>query len=187
MPERSGWSLGDDLPVIVWINGPFGVGKSTVATLLAEAWPEATVFDPEYLGFLLRRRQPSDAVVGDFQELSVWRRLVRETAARLLRDFGHPLVVPITLLRPAYFDEIVGGLREEGVEVRHFCLVAGRDDVLRRTAQRGDPTEWAEQTYDEYESAIPDDRFADHLDAVALDAPPLAATIAEALHLPSRA
>jgi hypothetical protein len=73
--------------MIVWINGPFGVGKSTMAELLVERWPQATVFDPEHLGFLLRARQPPDVVVGDFQDLSVWRRLVRETAAGLLRDF----------------------------------------------------------------------------------------------------
>jgi hypothetical protein len=187
VPERSARRLSDDLGVIVWINGPFGVGKSTAATLLAEAWPEATVFDPEDLGFLLRRWHPPDAVVEDFQDLPTWRRLVRETAAGLLRDFGHPLIVPMTLLKAAYFDEIVGGLRREKVEVHHFCLVAGRDDVLRRTAKRGDPTEWAERKYEEYESVIPDKRFAEHLDAVALDAPALAATIAKALSLPSRA
>jgi hypothetical protein len=171
--------------VIVWINGPFGVGKSTVAALLNEAWPEATLFDPEYLGFLLRRWQPAGAVVRDFQDLSVWRRLVRETATGLVRNFGRPLVVPMTLLRPAYFDEIVGGIRAEGVAVHHFCLVAGRDDVLRRTAERGDPTEWAERKYDEYASSMGDERFAEHLDAVALDAAALAAKIVGAVGLPS--
>jgi hypothetical protein len=125
--------------------------------------------------------------VDDFQDLSVWRRLAKETALGLLRDFGRPLIVPMTLLKPAHFDEIVGGLRGDGVEVCHFCLVAGRDEVVRRTAGRGDPTGWAERKYDEYEHVLGDERFAPHLDAVALDAPTIAATIGESVGVLSRA
>jgi hypothetical protein len=151
--------------VIVWINGPFGVGKSTVASLLAERWSHATVFDPEYLGFLLRTWQPADAVVNDFQDLSVWRRLVVETASGLIRDFGRPLIVPMTLLNPSYFDEIVGTLDREGLAVKHFTLVAPRDEVLRRVAGRGDSGTWFPRKYDEYVPSLSDPRFAHFLDA----------------------
>ena len=88
----------------------------------------------------------------------------------------------MTLLNPACFDEIIGSLRRDGVEVHHFCLVAG-NEVLRRTAVRRDATGWAEPKYDEYEDAIRDDRFARHLDAVTLDAAAIAATIGESLSL----
>lgn len=159
--------LGHALAVIVWINGPFGVGKSTVAGLLTERWPSATVFDPEYLGFLLRTWYPPGAVVEDFQDLTVWRRMTLETAAGLLRDFGRPLVIPMTLLNPDYFEEIVGGLRTQGVEVRHFTLVAGREEVLRRVAGRGDSGEWFTTKYDQYLGSLTDDRFASFLDATA--------------------
>ena len=67
--------------MIVWINGPFGVGKSTTSGLLAAAWPQAIEFDPEVLGYVLRRWQPDGLQIDDFQDLSVWRCLVRETAA----------------------------------------------------------------------------------------------------------
>ncbi|HXY92121.1 MAG TPA: AAA family ATPase [Acidimicrobiia bacterium] len=149
--------------MITWINGPFGVGKSTVADMLAAEWPGAIVFDPEYLGFVLRAWWPPDIEVDDYQHLSVWRRLVREAAAGLLRDFGRPLVVPMTLLNPAYFDEIVGGLRADGVEVRHFCLTATREEVLARVDARGDATEWFPRKYDEYAPHLFDPRFATHV------------------------
>ncbi|MEX1007668.1 MAG: hypothetical protein WD271_07450 [Acidimicrobiia bacterium] len=121
------------------------------------------MFDPEHLGFLLRAWQPADAEVADFQDLSVWRRLVRETAAGLLRDFHRPLIVPMTLLNPAYFDEIVGGLRADGIDVRHFCLTASRDEVLARVAGRGDGGEWFPTKLDEHEPHLFDDRFATHI------------------------
>ena len=59
----------------------------------------------------------------------------------------------MTLLNPACFDEIIGSLRRDGVEVHHFCVVAG-NEVLRRTAVRRDATGWAERKYHEYEDAI---------------------------------
>lgn len=50
--------------MIVWINGPFGVGKTTLATGLEARMP-GRVFDPEKVGFLLRSiiKEPID----DFQ------------------------------------------------------------------------------------------------------------------------
>ncbi len=45
---------------IVWINGSFGAGKSTVALELTESWPGAVLFDPELVGILLRTVVPHD-------------------------------------------------------------------------------------------------------------------------------
>jgi hypothetical protein len=35
-----------------------------------------------------------------------------------------PVIVPMTLVRDDYFDEIVGQLRADGVDVRHYALRA---------------------------------------------------------------
>lgn len=150
--------------MIVWINGPFGVGKSTTSALLAAAWPQAIEFDPEILGYVLRRWQPDGLQIDDFQDLSVWRCLVRETAAGLIRDFSRPLIVAMTLLNAEYFDEIIGGLRRDGVDVRSFCLVASKELVLRRVSERGDVTSWIPDKYDEYAAALSDPRFGVSID-----------------------
>ena len=120
----------------------------------------------------------------DFQDLSVWRRLVVETATGLLRDLGRPLIVPMTVLRPEYFDEIVGGLRGAGASVHHFCLVAGRDEVMRRARARGGATEWIERKNDQYAPVLGHDRYAVHLDASSQDGDALAAVVAASIGLP---
>jgi len=56
-------------PLLVWINGAFGAGKSSVARELVRRWPEARLFDPEEIGFLLRRVVPAEQQAGDFQDL----------------------------------------------------------------------------------------------------------------------
>lgn len=80
--------------MLVWIDGAFGVGKTTVAKALARRWPAALTFDPEQLGFLLRRVGPPDLRTRDFQEMPLWRHLVRQTAAGLIEHHGRPLLTP---------------------------------------------------------------------------------------------
>ena len=43
-----------------------------------------------------------------------------------------PVIVPMTVVEPAYFREIVGRLRECGDDVGHFALLADRETVRRR-------------------------------------------------------
>jgi len=40
--------------VIVWLNGAFGAGKSTTAKALVALSPRLRLFDPEWVGYLLR-------------------------------------------------------------------------------------------------------------------------------------
>ena len=40
--------------MIIWINGAFGAGKTTLAEELSRRLSEAVLFDPEYVGYLSR-------------------------------------------------------------------------------------------------------------------------------------
>ena len=57
--------------MLLWVNGAFGAGKTTAAEGLAATRPSTRVFDPELVGFLLRRLivEPVD----DFQSWPAWR------------------------------------------------------------------------------------------------------------------
>jgi adenylylsulfate kinase-like enzyme len=56
----------DGTAVIVWLNGPFGVGKTTTARALVDVLPGSRLLDPEHVGLLLR--DTLNEPVGDFQD-----------------------------------------------------------------------------------------------------------------------
>lgn len=116
--------------MIIWINGPFGAGKTTAAELLTPALPGSLFFDPEYVGCLVRDIVPP-APSGDSQDLPVWRSLTVATAVELATAYDTDLVVPMTVVRRDYLDEIFNGLRAAGQRILHFFLTVD-EDVLRR-------------------------------------------------------
>jgi 8-oxo-dGTP pyrophosphatase MutT (NUDIX family) len=127
--------------VIVWINGAFGAGKTTTARELIDLIPNSTLFDPELIGAGLTQLLPAKrlAEVGDFQDLPIWRRLVVDTAAAMLAELGGVLVVPMTLLRQDYRDEIFGGLASRRIAVRHVLLAPAETILRERIADREVP------------------------------------------------
>ncbi|MGV9558394.1 NUDIX hydrolase [Streptomyces sp. NPDC003522] len=127
---------------VVWINGAFGAGKTTAARELIDLIPNSTLFDPEVVGAALPHLLPPKhlAEAGDLQDLPIWRRLVIDTAAALLGELGGTLVVPMTLLRQEYRDEIFGGLAARRIAVRHVLLSPAETILRERVAGRDLPT-----------------------------------------------
>jgi hypothetical protein len=125
--------------VLVWINGPFGGGKSATAYELARRCEGAVVCDPEEVGFGLCRAMPRRAWPEDFQDLPSWRTGVLEVLDRTLRAVTGPVLVPMTMVSDTYVDEVIGGLRLRGHEVRHVALVTSAEEIRRRLFWRGLP------------------------------------------------
>ncbi|MFJ8696603.1 NUDIX hydrolase [Streptomyces roseolilacinus] len=152
--------------MIVWINGAFGAGKTSAARELVDLIPNSTLYDPEAIGGALPLLLPPDRLSGvaDFQDLRIWRRLVVDTAAALLAEVGGVLVVPMTVLRQEYRDEIFGGLASRRITVRHVVLTPD-ETILRariegRAADSGDPAadertgKWALDRIAPYRAAL---------------------------------
>jgi AAA domain len=131
---RAGAGLSGEL---IWINGPFGVGKTQAAYELCRRLPGSFVCDPEQLGSGLQRMTPPD-LRGDFQDLPLWRQGVFSVLDDNLTRSSRVLIVPMTLVNPDYFAEIVGGLRDRGHTVHHVMLLAPRRTLLRRLRSRGE-------------------------------------------------
>lgn len=121
--------------MLLWINGPFGGGKTQTAHEIRRRLPGSVVCDPEYPGFGLHRMLPP-RLRGDFQDLTAWRQGVVEVLDLTLTQHDGVVIAPMTVTDPRYFAETVGRLREMGHDVRHFTLLAERDTVLRRLRER---------------------------------------------------
>ncbi|MFJ1547813.1 AAA family ATPase [Streptomyces sp. NPDC088246] len=167
---------------LLWINGPFGGGKTQTAYELNRRLPGSVVCDPEHVGFGLHRMLPP-GLRGDFQDLTAWRDGVREVLELALR--GHPgqVIVPMTLVDPGYFAEIIGRLRDDGHTVHHFALLAERATVLRRLSERGlgrglKRESFAVQKLDHCLERLAEPEFAEHLRTDRLTIPQVADRIA---------
>ena len=150
--------------MLLWINGPFGGGKTHTTYELHRRLPGSVVSDPEHFGLGLHRMLPTDERE-DYQTYPIWRRGVFEILDHLLQKHRRgPVIVPMTLVVPAYFEEIVGRLRAEGHDVRHFALLAQRETVLRRLHGRALPglrwEKWAVQQVDRCLDALQRPEFA---------------------------
>jgi len=121
------------VPVIIWINGGFGAGKTTLAEELHRRLPDAVVYDPEEVGLMLWKWIPRN---GDFQHLPSWRELVVATALSLRRHHAETLIVPMSLIRDAYRAEILGGLADAGEEILHVFLEADAGVLRERLNAR---------------------------------------------------
>ena len=128
--------LGRLLRVLLWINGPFGVGKTQTAHEIQRRLPGSVICDPEEVGYGLHRMTPTH-LRSDFQDHPAWREGVYEVLDLVLTQHAGTVIAPMTIVQPAYFDETVGRLRTSGHQVRHFALLADRTTVLRRLHERG--------------------------------------------------
>ncbi|MEV5018971.1 AAA family ATPase [Streptomyces sp. NPDC053780] len=122
--------------MLLWINGPFGGGKTQTAFEIRRRLPGSVVCDPEHVGFGLRRTLPHE-LRGDFQDLASWRQGVVEVLDLALTKHDGVVIAPMTVTDSGYFAETVGRLGELGHDVRHFTLLAERETVLRRLRERG--------------------------------------------------
>ncbi|MBW5254627.1 TmrB-like protein [Streptomyces sp. P01-B04] len=102
--------------VIVRVNGAFGSGKTTLVEELRRRWPEALVYDPETVGYVLR--EIVEVPTGDFQDLRLWRRQVVHLAVGLVEEYRKPVLVPMTLINAGY---VTPDSPEQDERVRQWC------------------------------------------------------------------
>ncbi|MGV9563284.1 AAA family ATPase [Streptomyces sp. NPDC003480] len=163
--------------MLLWINGPFGGGKTQTAHEIQRRLPGSVICDPEHVGFGLHRMLPPE-LRGDFQDLASWRQGVVEVLDLALTRHDGVVIVPMTVTDRDYFRETVGRLGERGHDVRHFALLAERETVLRRLRERGfghllkhvagedaplRRESWAVQQLDHCLERLREPEFAEHL------------------------
>lgn len=132
-------SGGDPPPgtsMLLWINGPSGVGKTATAFELNRRLPGSVVCDPEHVGVGMRRMLPPSLRRGFFQGIPAWRHSVLELLRLTLAEHVGPVIAPMALVNSDHFSEIIGSLRDDGVQLHHFALLAEPATVVRRLRSR---------------------------------------------------
>lgn len=120
------------------LNGAFGIGKTTVATLLEREVPGAMIYNPEDIGYVLRRLPPF--LLGlrerpaDYQNMPLWRTLIAR-GARHAHHRAPIVIVPMAFTNRAYLDAFAGALSADAA-VHRLCLVASSEVVTDRLAKR---------------------------------------------------
>lgn len=125
--------------MILWINGAFGSGKTTTAFELHRRLPNSFVYDPEYVGYFIKRNTPKVFSKGDFQDIPLWREMNYKILKMITEKYSGTIIVPMTLVNLDYYNEIIGKLINDGVDVRHFILYASREEIERRIKKRTIP------------------------------------------------
>jgi len=127
--------------MVIWINGPFGVGKTSIATALAKKWPRARIFDPEKIGFWLKLELRFKSLItlqkppDNFQDIPEWRKRTLEEIILRLRTEKWPVIIPMTVVNGSYFKEILAPLCEM-TDVYHFSLMAKPSTIKKRIRER---------------------------------------------------
>ena len=135
--------------MIIWINGPFGVGKTTVATLLYQKIEDSLLYDPELFGDFLQQCSSKYNCLTDFQDYPIWRQLTYQTIHDLARNTDKVIIVPMTIYRKKYEQEIIQQLKTDGFDLKHYTLIAKKEIILKRLELRTEEDNiWAKEHLD---------------------------------------
>lgn len=151
--------------MIIWINGAFGSGKTQTAYELHRRIAHSFVYDPEEAGYFIRKNMPKDLQLDDFQDYPMWRTFNYAMLSHISQQYEGIIIVPMTIVHPRYFEEIVGRLRDNGVETHHFALLASKEVLLRRLRSRGDSKHsWPAQQIDRCIEGLSNASFERYID-----------------------
>lgn len=151
--------------MIIWINGAFGSGKTQSAHELHRRMPNSFIYDPENAGYYIRENLPMEVKRSDFQDYPMWRDVNYSMLKYISSHYNGTIIVPMTIVHPQYFDEIVGRLRNDGIVVNHFALCASKEVLLQRLRSRGEgKNSWAAQQIDRCIEGLSNTVFHHQLD-----------------------
>ena len=125
--------------MIIWINGPYGVGKSSLAEKLHNMEPESFIFGAELVGNAVRDNMPKELFNGYiFEGYPLWFTLCSALLADITQRYAGDIYVPMTLVYPDSFEKIRRPLEERGISVRHILLESSYDLIHDRILARGE-------------------------------------------------
>ncbi|MBQ2062622.1 MAG: AAA family ATPase [Oscillospiraceae bacterium] len=166
--------------MIYWLNGAYGVGKSTVTEHLKPLLRNAHVYDPEVTGNAIRDSYPDTLFRDTFEQYPLW----LEVNYRILKDLAvrhdGDIIAPMTLLREESYEVIIRRLTDDGVAVRYIFLDADAETLRYRMVDLGreEPDSWCVGHIPACLRAQEADRRAVHINTVGRTPEEIASEIA---------
>lgn len=105
--------------MIIWLNGAYGVGKTTCASELSRRLVNSFVYDPENAGYFIRRNIPKELYKNNFQDHKQWRAFNYEMLKYISCEYTGTIIVPMTIINRQYYEEVVQRLTDDGIFVKH--------------------------------------------------------------------
>lgn len=124
--------------MIIWINGPYGIGKSTLAERLRERISPSFLFDAELVGDAVRENLPEQFFKETYEEILMWGEICCKLLKELDSCFDGCVLVPMTLIRAESAASIIGRLKADGVNIKHILLEADSSTIRERILSRGE-------------------------------------------------
>jgi hypothetical protein len=112
------------------LNGPPGVGKSTLAGMYADEHPLALNLDIDRVRSLIGRWRDDPAAAG------LLARQIALAAGRAHLLAGHDVIVPQFLGRVVFLEQLEDLAQQVGATFHEIVLLDGKDNALRRFAER---------------------------------------------------
>lgn len=124
--------------MIIWINGPYGIGKSALTAALQNHLQESFIFDAERLGDAIRENMPESFFRETFEEYPLWQETCQSLLKALSQDYSGHVLIPMTLIRPDSVTAIVDRLKAQQVDIAHVMLEASHETIRQRILTRGE-------------------------------------------------
>lgn len=135
--------------MIIWLNGAFGSGKTTCAFELNRRLPNSFVYDPENIGYFIRKNTPKESHKPNFQDHEQWRSFNYEMLKYISSEYAGTIIVPMTINNRQYYEEIIQTLMDDGIMLKHYILYADKKTILKRLNKRVERGEtWAKSQID---------------------------------------
>lgn len=126
--------------MIIWINGPYGVGKSSLAEKLHECNQHSFIFDAEAVGNAVRDNLPKELFNGYiFEGYPLWLDVCAGLLVDIADRYDGDVYVPMTLVFADSFEKIMRPLKERDVCVKHILLESSSQIIHDRILNRGEP------------------------------------------------
>ena len=85
----------------------------------------------------------------DFQDYEQWRTFNYSILKEMNKSYPGTIIVPMTIVNPQYYDEIIQRLMNDGVLLKHYILYANKATLLKRLNKRFDRGEtWGKRNID---------------------------------------